>query len=661
MTFTEGADKVFKKTCQRGFNKNLFGYDIETYGTKNLFQCACVWCINGEGWFFTDEKKLVEFFCSKRFRNAWVCATNLDFDFTKVFEKQKCYLQFKRFQPKNKLIYTKSFIQNDDEGNFYFQIDNPKKKSGRSITFVDTTNYDFVSVETLGKIIGVPKMDMPFPIGYKCKNKEEFAKMKEYCMNDAKISCMYMDFLNKTFSKVGANLNYTIASSSMSLYRNVFMGDEEIPLEDPLVSERIMKAYRGGRTETLMRGYSDDEVYCNDINSMYPAVMCEKLPYPPSRKISRQNNLKYIIKYEGVSEVTILCPDMKYPLLGTVVDGKFIFGTGRITDSWTHVELRYAMKLGYIIEKVYETIYYTQTYKPFKKFVDCMYSLRDKFKSENNPAEHIIKILMNSLYGKFGQRNDSHFEYVSCEDENLEQMMINNPDNCPLGNLVRFNLKGGEPSIFQIPIFPCYITSLARIKLHEYMMKAVEMGFPPIYVDTDSIFCKGIIEDSKELGKMKCEYKSRQQVFVKPKMYQLDYYDEKKKSWCEKVKIKGLQKDILGFGKIDYKFQIPIEQLGKTKMDKKNFFNLLNNPQVWYSKMAKFLEAKRGKMEIGENILREKKFDLEDSKRDWLGNKFKLDKMYDSIPIKLNIEEPTIKTTLIEDETIDIDSIITMI
>ena len=42
----------------------------------------------------------------------------------------------------------------------------------------------------------------------------------------------------------------------------------------------------------------------------------------------------------------------------------------------------------------------------FKEYVDTMYSIRTQY-NKSHPMNLIAKLLMNSLYGKFGQRQES--------------------------------------------------------------------------------------------------------------------------------------------------------------------------------------------------------------------------------------------------------------
>jgi len=621
MVWEERDVRILKPTTQRAFTKKFYGFDVETYSKKNKFQCGAIYSEDGEEWFFTDKRKMIDFMKDNRFRNSWIVASNLQFDFFKTFENEPEASDFQILFPKSSMIYAKTYIYNDK-----FNVRNKGKQSHRTLFFVDTMNYAGISVEKLGEIIGIPKLECPFPYGYKCKNKKELESMRIYNMNDAKISCLFMVFLRKEFMKLGANLQYTIASSSMSLFRNTFLKEDIFCHRTDIVKE-IFLSYYGGRTECFRRGYINKKFFCGDINSMYPAVMRNKFPHPNYIRIKRTSSTQYINKYEGFSDVDIFCPDMKYPLLPfRREDGMLIFPTGYFSGYYSHIELRRALELGYTIKKVRKSIYYTKTMHPFKDFVDTLYALRMKFKAEKNCAEYVVKILLNSLYGKFASRFDSFIEMVAIAQytsEELNKVLLENSECERFGDYLRFNLGEGTPAVFCIPEWSSYVTAYARIELHKHMLKAKNL----IYVDTDSIFCENVVEDSKELGKLKLEYTAEEGRFVRAKFYAIKTLDK------EYTKIKGLQKNIKIKGATDSMDRI-------VRLDYKQFKNILENPKVFYDKFTKWKEGLRKRkkgndIETGEIVEQFKLLSLEDTKRDWLGVKFKDDKLYESKPIHI--------------------------
>jgi DNA polymerase type B, organellar and viral len=79
----------------------------------------------------------------------------------------------------------------------------------------------------------------------------------------------------------------------------------------------------------------------------------------------------------------------------------FIAGLGSWTGWVTSIEMERAIQLGYSFNIIRG---YTFEYKIiFKEYIDRMYNLRLQY-PKTDPMNLIAKLLMNSLYGKFGMK-----------------------------------------------------------------------------------------------------------------------------------------------------------------------------------------------------------------------------------------------------------------
>ena len=77
---------------------------------------------------------------------------------------------------------------------------------------------------------------------------------------------------------------------------------------------------------------------------------------------------------------------------------------GYITQVLTSVDIQEIGKIGGKVIEIYEGVIYRENYKisPFKKVIDKLLELRQKYKEENNEVMHLlVKLIMNSLYGEF--------------------------------------------------------------------------------------------------------------------------------------------------------------------------------------------------------------------------------------------------------------------
>ena len=77
---------------------------------------------------------------------------------------------------------------------------------------------------------------------------------------------------------------------------------------------------------------------------------------------------------------------------------------GYITQVLTSVDIQEIVKIGGEVVQIYESVIYRENYKesPFKKVIDKLFELRQKYKEENNEVmQLLVKLIMNSLYGEF--------------------------------------------------------------------------------------------------------------------------------------------------------------------------------------------------------------------------------------------------------------------
>ena len=165
----------------------------------------------------------------------------------------------------------------------------------------------------------------------------------------------------------------------------------------------------------------------------------------------------------------------------------------------------------------------------FRDFVNHYYNI----KSHSAGAKKAIaKLVLNSLYGKFGQRHVFD-EFIIDDDKKARYNYI------PSLNLSR--RKRISYSKYQHTEIAGLITSYARLKLYSLFEKA---GMDSVYYcDTDSIITSSLMKTSSALGDIKEEADIEEFIALSPKVYA---YTESNK---EKVviKAKGLDSKRLSF------------------------------------------------------------------------------------------------------------------
>jgi len=564
----------FKPTKKRVFHKKLYGFDIETYGDKNTFLLGSIVGEDGDHKFYTEREKMIEdIFTLNKYRDSWLVATNSQFDFNCLFGGTEQYKTFKFMFRGSDFISAETWIGTG--GSSFKQ----EKGHDYKICFVDTLNYIKSGVASLGKFIGLNKLDPSIKLGTIPKNEEEWEKFREYNKRDSEISLKAMRQLLDAFIELGANPKKTIASTAKSLFQNSFLDDIYFS-HDKDVLLRQFQAYYGGRTEAFCRGKIEDCYYW-DVNSLYPSVMLNSFPDPNSLRQCIKGTIEHIMKYEGISYVSLNKPRIGIPLLPYRYKGKLIFPYGNFSGAYSHVELRKALEEGYSIESIGWQHYYKRSCEPFKGYMMFLYAERKKH-PKGSIMNEVCKILMNSLYGKFAQKFLKRDNFI--HKDNLDMDVIR---NCSIEEIKGTEFycvkKDQKPSVFCFPIWSLYVTAYGRIKLFDYMKKC-----SPIYVDTDSIITKDdAFANSEIIGEMKMEKFIKNGIIIKPKMYITD----------GDIRLKGAG--------------------NRRLLTEEKFMSIIENGLYTYNKFSKTKESLRRHMDFNTSMLIKKHFSLEDDKRVW--------------------------------------------
>jgi DNA polymerase type B, organellar and viral len=199
---------------------------------------------------------------------------------------------------------------------------------------------------------------------------------------------------------------------------------------------------------------------------------------------------------------------------------------GKWLGSYLSEELFNALKHGYTF-KVLRGYLFDKEYI-FKDYVDFLYNLKVN-SSKDTPDYIISKLLLNSLYGRFGM--SPYMEnHIILESNSLEATSISK--NKIITDILHLN--NGKDLIsyldnkcdkdwdrilnISIPISAA-VTAFARIHMSQFKNRD---DFTLFYTDTDSIDINKPLEPKfvgKELGKMKLEHVFDRILFLAPKVY----------------------------------------------------------------------------------------------------------------------------------------------
>jgi hypothetical protein len=302
-------------------------------------------------------------------------------------------------------------------------------------------------------------------------------------------------------------------------------------------------------------------LYYYDVNSLYPTTMA-KMPMPVGKPIAFEGNIRLISpKAYGFFNCIITSPlNLEHPILQrrikTTEGIRTVAGLGTWTGWICSTEMDNAMKYGYTFEIL--NGYEFNTGDIFSEYINTMYNLRKEF-PKSHPMNLIAKLLMNSLYGKFGIKSESTKVEI-IENNNIEKLnkyldkyhtdiddifyfdnytilIIKTNKFIPDSN--RSEIPGDISGQLDINVaVASAITAYGRIHMSVFKNNP---DYKLYYSDTDSGVINKPLPDhmiGNELGQMKLEHTIKKAIFLAPKVYGLvDINDN------EIIKAKGLTKD----------------------------------------------------------------------------------------------------------------------
>lgn len=428
---------------------------------------------------------------------------NLDLDFKMIFQGSRC-LNIKVYHHKEGKIEKRNHRNktsfNDSYALLKFSLDDLTKNFNvihKKINFMNNNK----------------KRDYEFLYElYKNNDKRFF----EYLKNDVLGLYEVLMKFNNMIKNQNGNLGLTIASTSLKTYQKGFL-KYNIGVCEKDMNEEIKKAYYGGRTEIFIQYLNDGKYNCYDVNSLYPFVMFNNT-FPISKPLKLTNpKIKDILELEGITKCKIKSPNIYFPLLPMHYQinktNKLIFPIGKFNGYWDNAFLRKAIKLGYNIE--IEKMYSFKTDFIFKEFVKKFYQIKNNSKRDS-PDYIISKLILNSLYGKFAQKQESEiFMKIKDIKELNNYDIIDIVDN----DFNLFRVKTESKGNFFIPQISVHVTTLSQLYLYNIIENILNKGNIVSYCDTDSIFTNAKLNTSNDLGKLKLEYSFKRGYFLLPKTY----------------------------------------------------------------------------------------------------------------------------------------------
>ena len=366
----------------------------------------------------------------------------------------------------------------------FFEI---KGKRTNKVIIYDSLKILNFSVEQIAKDFDLPirKLELDYTakreIGHILTEHEI-----DYIRNDVEIMARALDFMFKTDLK-----KMTIGGDALFDYKKMISSfTHYFPVLPYEIDQDIRQSYRGGFTylNDKYKGATLGAGWVLDVNSLYPSVMYnELLPFgEPLFFDGKYEEDKLYPLYVQQIFVSFKIKENKIPTIQLKNNSNFIpteyieTTNGEcVTLVLTNIDLELFLE-HYDIEY----IKYINGWKfkglrgLFKDYIDKWTTVKIESKKQNNLAMYrISKLMLNSLYGKFGLNPNVRSKYPELDENGIVTY--------------KFYEKETREPIY-IPI-AAFITSYARNKtirtsqaIKEYSIKNYGQDYY-IYSDTDSI------------------------------------------------------------------------------------------------------------------------------------------------------------------------------
>lgn len=358
------------------------------------------------------------------------------------------------------------------------------------------------------------------------ENFQEWRKLIiKYCNLDCVILHEILSKFNELiFTNFEININDypTFSSLSFAIFRKHFLLDFKIPVTTGKVFEFIKESYTGGSTDMYIP--KGENILCFDVNSLYPSVMRDNL-FPVGNINEFEGDITILKDKYWIADVDVKTKrDLQHPYLQ--IHHKTKGGLRTISPNGAFSMKIHSCEYFNALKDYNFTIkngYFFDQANIFSKFVDELYKLRISY-PKDNPMNFVCKLILNSLYGRFGMHQIIEKSEFMNKNEFLELTknyeVTDFLDLEESGLFVSYEDSELLKNDHNISIsIASAVTAYARVLMSRFKNRK---DFKLYYTDTDSIFIDKELPTNiinNELGNFKLEYILKEAIFLGPKVY----------------------------------------------------------------------------------------------------------------------------------------------
>ena len=497
-----GTHRIIQTVPAKAKGETWWAYDTETCGLNATL--AVLYCLvnirTGEEHTFFDRESFRDFIESQAPAVAWAHNGN-SFDIFGVATKEELYS-----------------TQKVSSGTKLFEVEL------NGVKYRDSTHLFPMSLAQLAKTVRMEKGITPdkFLTGDPIHRSEIDDNDIEYCLMDVRIMAAAITRFHQLYAELVerppmlVDLPLTTASIAYKIWSHISWPEhwywtDARKRERPIASckgiynEVFRQAEAGGMVRVMNCVPGEivtGGVVSYDRNSMYPSEM-RLQTFPDLRGIGSVGATMGGLMIELERENRLCTAHVRM----TAGEGSYLGFPNRDSQGrrdWNQPtfegylcepEIKFALEQGWTIEGVSDIVS-ARAIRPFVPYVDEMFARRLEMKRNGDPAEKLIKLLMNALFGRYGIKEkpmrvdgialDELEEEADYEDL-LVSGMLERQYYDGIGGQWPYVLDNRE--MLKTPSsqwfgFSSFILSYARANLGSAIVAA---GDDALYCDTDSV------------------------------------------------------------------------------------------------------------------------------------------------------------------------------
>jgi DNA polymerase type B, organellar and viral/RNase_H superfamily len=431
----------------------------------------------------------------------------------------------------------------------------------------------------------------------------------KYCIADCVALFQLLQIFNQeiyNLFKINITESPTLPSLAFRIFRTHFMGKIKIPILNGLIFKDISNSYYGGHVDMYIpESIKGKNVYIYDVNALYPTAMFYN-QYPTKLisyfvgNISIMSELNKINPLKsndtlGFFKVEVTAPPLLNPILPFKTDNTTVYGEGSWTAWYSTDEIKNAISCGYKFNILAGYIFKKENI--FTKYVEILNTMKTEA-TRNSPKYIIAKLLMNTLYGRFGMSPNLGKSIVikSIDFNDFKNTVgienILETINLDTKLLVTIHEDFVNDSNINVSIASA-VAANGRVHMTQFMNKPELTGIL-YYMDTDSAFISKELPtnmvNNTMLGYMKLENIFTKFISLGPKAYGGITINGE-----EIIKVKGL-KSANDLSLSDLKFRL-YENFDEKLLNNKNFKSMFK-ATIKTKKVSYFLKPTANKREL---------------------------------------------------------------